>query len=93
MTLTIKENNGTYQLEGALNVNTVKYFENHCEMLLKASGKLTIDIEKTSFIDTDGLQAIIALFNNAKTNQTNFCVIGTGCKDIYDEMRFTNTAA
>ncbi|ARV10186.1 hypothetical protein BTO05_11265 [Winogradskyella sp. PC-19] len=93
MALTIKENNGAYQLEGVLNVNTANHFLTHCEILLNAFGKLTIDIEKTSLIDSDGMRAIKSLFANANTSQRKFYVIGTGCKDIYDDMRTTNTAA
>ena len=93
MALTIKENNGTYQIEGALNAYTAKHFQLHCQMLLKAYGELTIDIEKTSFIDTNGMRAIKALFKKTMTSQRKFYVVGTGCKDIYDDLRSANVEA
>ncbi|RNC86514.1 MAG: hypothetical protein ED556_09525 [Winogradskyella sp.] len=93
MALTILEKNGTYEVEGRLNVNTAKNFQSHCEALLNSFGELTINIEKTSQIDVDGMKAIGALFTHAITNQRSFYVVGYGCKDIYDELKPTILAA
>lgn len=93
MALTIKENNGEFLLEGAINASTAKHFKNHCETLLNAFGELTINIEKIVAIDTNGLAAMRALYNDALNYNRNFSITGTGCKEIYDEFRFTLGAA
>ncbi len=92
MALTIKENNGEFLVEGAINASTAKHFQNHCEMLLNALGNLTINIEKITQIDKSGLQALKAIYDRAITYNKNFYMVGVGCKEIYDEFRL-NAAA
>ncbi len=93
MALTIKENNGEFLVEGAINASTAKHFLNHCEMLLNAFGDLTINIENITEIDKNGLQALRVLYDNALNYNRGFYMIGVGCKEIYDEFRFTAAAA
>ncbi len=93
MALTIKENNGEFLVEGAINASTAKHFQNHCEMLLNALGDLTINIENITAIDKSGLCALRALYDNALNHNRGFYMVGVGCKEIYDEFRFTVAAA
>jgi len=93
MSLTIKENNGEFLVEGAINASTAKNFQNHCEALLKAFGELTINIEKITSIDVNGLTALRALYDNALNFNRGFFIVGNGCKEIYDEFRYTVAAA
>ena len=93
MALKIKEKNGEFLVEGVINATTAKYFQNHCESLLKTCGELTINIEKIIAIDTNGLAAMKALFENASTYNRRFFITGTGCKEIYDEFKFRVSAA
>lgn len=93
MALTIKENNGEFLVEGAINASTAKNFQSHCEMLMQAFGELTINIEKITEIDKNGLNALKALYDNALNFNRAFYMVGVGCKEIYDEFRFTVAAA
>lgn len=86
MALTIKENNGTFLVEGTINNTTVKQFKNHLEFLLLYKKSLTIDINGVTAIDKNGLKAIEALFLTALIYNKKFDVIGYGCKDIYESM-------
>ncbi|WP_299114520.1 STAS domain-containing protein [uncultured Winogradskyella sp.] len=93
MALTIKENNGEFLVEGAINASTVKHFQNHCEILLNALGDLTLNIENVTEIDKSGLRALKALYDIALNYNRSFYMVGLGCKEIYDEFRFTEAAA
>ena len=93
MALTIKQNNGEFLVEGSINSTTAKHFQIHCEALLNAFNELTINIEKVTSIDKNGLQALRALYDNALNYNRGFFIVGNGCKEIYDEFRFTVAAA
>lgn len=93
MALTIREKNGEFLVEGAVNTSTAKNFLNHCESLLNTLGELTINIENITEIDKNGLSAFKALYDNALYYNRGFFITGVGCKEIYDEFRFTVAAA
>lgn len=93
MALTIKENNGEFLVEGAITSATANHFQTHCEALMNAFGDLTINIERITEIDRSGLKALRALYDNALNYNRGFFMVGVGCKDIYDEFRFTVEAA
>lgn len=86
MALTIKENNGVFVVEGAINTSTAKHFQNHCEALLNALGELTIHIENVTEIDASGVNVIQALYLNARKQNRGFMVIGNISKNIYDRL-------
>ena len=86
MALSIKENNGTFLVEGTINATTVKQFKNHLEILLAYTKHLTINIDKVTAIDKNGLKVIEDLFEAAEFYNKPFSVIGYGCKDIYDSI-------
>ncbi|WP_296311103.1 STAS domain-containing protein [Winogradskyella sp. UBA3174] len=92
MSLTIKENNNVFTVEGSINANTAQNFQSHFEMLLNAFGELTIDIENVSEIDANGLEAIRVLHDNALNYNRGFFILGNTYKDIYDELRYTEVA-
>ncbi|WP_299120311.1 STAS domain-containing protein [uncultured Winogradskyella sp.] len=93
MSLTIKENNGVFLVEGAINASTVKHFKNHCETLLNAFGELTIHIENVTEIDASGINAIQVLYKNALKLNKGFMVIGNISKNIYDKLTNFKAAA
>jgi len=93
MALTIKEKNNVFTVEGSINASTARHFQSHFEMLLNTFRELTIDIESVSEIDKNGLAAIKVLYDNALSNNRAFFILGTGCKEIYDEFRYSVTAA
>lgn len=93
MALTIKENNGAYQLEGALNVNTAKNFQAHCELIMNHDKQLTIDVQFLTDIDEDGIKAIHALYTNAIYKDCAFFIEGNRSKKLYEAFPFTVAAA
>ncbi|PWH82005.1 hypothetical protein DIS18_12115 [Algibacter marinivivus] len=92
MALRIKENNGTFLVEGTINNTTVKQFKNHLEFLLAYSKSLTINIDKVTAIDKNGLKVIEDLFEAAEFYNKAFSVIGYGCKDIYESINMSVAA-
>ena len=92
MALKITKQNRTFLVEGTLNATAAMNFQNHCESILNTYGALTIDIEMVTEIDPNGMKALRALYRNALTYSRPFYVVGTGCKEIYDDFTFTNAA-
>ena len=90
MSLTIKENDGTILVEGFINSTTVKQFKEHLEFLLAYNKSVTIDIDKVTAINKEGLGVIENLFIEAKIKNKEFHVVGYGCKDIYDSIDFSS---
>ncbi|MEP3837631.1 MAG: STAS domain-containing protein [Algibacter sp.] len=92
MPLIIKESKGVFLLEGIINSTTLKKFKEHLEFLLTYTKSVTINIEKVSAIDKNGLKVIHELFQVAKASKKSFAVIGYGCKAIYETMDITTTS-
>lgn len=92
MALTIKENNGTFLVEGTINATAVKQFKNHLAFLLLYTKALTIDINGVTAIHKNGLKAIEELFSIALICNKKFDVIGYGCKGIYDSIELEYAA-
>ncbi|MDO5969066.1 STAS domain-containing protein [Flavivirga aquimarina] len=92
MALKITEENGTFLLEGVINATTATNFKNHLESIFNEHETLTIDIENVTKIDVKGMQTIRALYSNALTLNKPFYIIGTGCKEIYDDFALINAA-
>ncbi|WP_347924031.1 hypothetical protein [Pontimicrobium sp. SW4] len=88
MALAIKEHLGTHFLEGRLNTTTAEDFLKHFEHVISIRGRATINIENLSEIDKTGLSALKRLIiNNARYFNKNVCVVGVGCKEIYDDFK------
>ncbi|TGV00667.1 STAS domain-containing protein [Flavivirga rizhaonensis] len=92
MALKITEQNGTFLVEGTINANTALNFQNHLETILNVYETLTIDIENVTEIDASGMNALRALYSNALIYNRPFYILGTGCKEVYDDFMFTNAA-
>ena len=92
MALKITKQNRTFLVEGALNSITAMNFKNHLESILNTYGALTIDIEKVTEIDASGMKALRALYSNALIYNRPFYIVGTGCKEIYDDFTIINAA-
>lgn len=86
MSLRIKENNGTILVEGFINSNTVNQFKEHLEFLLAYNKSVTINIDKVTAINKNGLKVIEDLFRDAKIKNKGFHIVGYGCKEIYDSI-------
>ncbi|GAA3612105.1 STAS domain-containing protein [Flavivirga amylovorans] len=92
MALKITNQDGTFLIEGTINTSTALNFQNHLESILNVYETLTIDIENVTEIDASGMNALRALYSNALIYNRPFYIIGTGCKEIYDDFMFTNAA-
>lgn len=92
MSLTIKENNGIFLLEGIIDSTTLKKLHNHLEFLLAYTKSVTINIDKVTAINKSGLEIIENLFRRAELNNKEFYVIGYGCKAIYESKNLLNVA-
>ena len=86
MALKIKQQDTIFNVEGHINVATVKQFKDHLEFLLLYTKSLTINIDKVEEIDTSGIQAFHDLYTTAIIYNKKFEIMGYGCKDIYNEI-------
>ncbi|WP_161805018.1 STAS domain-containing protein [Lacinutrix mariniflava] len=92
MALTILRNNNTFTVEGKINTSTVGSFKAHFNITLNTLKNLTIDISKVTEIDVNGVEAIKSIYNNAKSWNKPFAIVGNGCKEIYEELLTQNVA-
>lgn len=92
MSLTIKENNGTFLVEGSINATTVKQFKNHLDFLLLYTTSLTINIDGVTAIDANGMNALRDLYKTALICSKPFEITGYGCKEIYDDFKYNEAA-
>ncbi|GAA3612067.1 STAS domain-containing protein [Flavivirga amylovorans] len=92
MAFRITNQNGTFLVEGTINASTALNFQEHLESILNLQETLTIDIENVTEIDASGMHALRVLYDNAVTYNRPFYIIGTGCKEIYDDLKITKTA-
>ncbi|MEO1029833.1 MAG: STAS domain-containing protein [Bacteroidota bacterium] len=92
MALQIKENNGVFILEGAINTTTAQSLKIHMDTMLLNNEEVTIHIGKVNEIDRAGLSILRELYTNSKRDNQAFYIIGYGCKDLYHDFR-TNYAA
>lgn len=92
MALTIFRNDNTFILDGKINAMTARRFEKHVNTTFKTIKNLTIDISKVTEIDTKGVAALMVIYKKAKTENKTFSIVGSGCKDIYEELLTMNIA-
>jgi len=92
MAITIKEQNGIFNLYGVISADTSKSFQTHFEQLLNSANELTINIEGIKEIDASGVMVLKKLHYHALSMNKVFAVIGYGCKDFYDELSHNNAA-
>ncbi|WP_299361846.1 STAS domain-containing protein [Winogradskyella sp.] len=86
MALQIKENNGVFELEGAINNATAQSFKMHVDALMLSNEQVTINIGKVNEIDVTGLSVLRELLMNSKNTNQSFYIVGYGCKEIYDDF-------
>jgi len=68
MALTILRHKNTFTVEGNINATTASYFKTHFNLSLNSLKNVTIDISKVTEIDTNGVEALKAIYNNAKSD-------------------------
>nr|WP_321227093.1 STAS domain-containing protein [uncultured Psychroserpens sp.] len=92
MALKITRDEKTYTVVGKINASTASHFKTHFVITLNSLSDLTIDISKVTEIDSNGIEALKTLYNNAISWNKPFFIVGTGCKEIYEELRFNAVA-
>lgn len=92
MALEIKENNGTFFIEGMINASTVKQFKNHVEFLMLYTKGVTLNIDSVTEIDANGMHALRDLYTIALIENKSFYITGNGCKEIFQDFE-SNLAA
>ncbi len=92
MALKIKDNNGTFFINGSINASTVKQFKNHIEFLILYTKELTLNIDGVKNIDSNGMRVFRELYTTALISNKDFYVVGNGCKDIFNDFK-SNLAA
>ncbi|MCL6293960.1 STAS domain-containing protein [Jejuia spongiicola] len=92
MALTITEQNGIYFAAGAINVMTALSFKNHIETVMLNLEDLVINIENVTEIDTGGMIALRSIYAYTVKHDIKFFVVGTGCKEVYDDLYLSNVA-
>ena len=93
MSLTIKEKQGVFIVEGVLNSANAHTFQDQCETLLNTNGELTIHIENVKEIDDYGIHVIQSIYQNAKQLNNHFMVIGHINENLYNRLRNFSAAA
>lgn len=86
MPLKISKSKNVYHLKGEVVTLHVDTFLNYFTKKINKKKNITLNIEETSEIDKNGLNAIEQLMNLASSKQKNFTIIGGGCKEIYDHF-------
>ena len=93
MALKIKEQNGTFKVEGPLNASTSNVLYYHFENLLNVLESVELNLDGVNTIDTNGLIALYKLYKKASI--LNRALVFTGSKSdrIYLELNQALSAA
>lgn len=86
MTLRILKKKSVYYVKGGIVTPNVTLLLNYFIKKIDKKKKITLNIEEANQIDKNGLKAIKQLMTLASTKQKNFCIVGGGCKEIYDHF-------
>lgn len=92
MVLEIKEQSNEYLVIGQLTRFTSKQFKESFLKVFESTDKLIINIQGLTEIDREGVNAIARLHNISLSRGKKLCIIGLGCKDLYQHIN-TNDAA
>jgi len=76
MLLEIKCQENIYTINGNLDKSNLDDFNSHFEHILKASGKVVINIENLVRVDESGMKALVKLHNNALAMGKDLSIIG-----------------
>lgn len=92
MILKITEEKGVLYLEGTVNSITAPKFKNHIEAVMNKQESLVINIENVIEIDRSGMRVFHSLYANSKAHNIKFYIIGTGCKEVCDDLYLASVA-
>jgi anti-sigma B factor antagonist len=77
------------EAEGELDLATAPQLEELLRRQLDASGDVTLDLSRVTFMDSSGLQAIIAILRGANTNGTRLRIAGSMMPQIQRLIEIT----
>ncbi|MDO5968564.1 hypothetical protein Q4Q35_01980 [Flavivirga aquimarina] len=92
MDLKISNCNNFFKIKGILNRNSLEAFQNEFQNIFEKVNNLTISIEDIESMDRYGVNAFVALHNEAIQKNKNLSIIGIGCKDLYNHFKAENAA-
>ncbi len=92
MALQILENNGTFYLKGSIDTSTSQSLISHFKHTVGIIKEVTVNIDKVTMIDANGVTALKKLFLTALNNKKIFSIVGYGCKDLYNDFNAPSAA-
>ena len=92
MVLEIKQQGNEYLVEGQLTKLTSRKFQDSFQKIFEATDKLIINIQGLTEIDREGVQVIAKLHNASLSKGKKLCIIGLGCKELYQEFNSSDAA-
>lgn len=92
MDLKISNCNNFFKIKGILNRNSLAIFQNEFKNIFEKVNDLTISIQDIESMDRHGVNAFVALHNEAIEKNKNLSIIGFGCKDLYNHFKAENAA-
>lgn len=92
MALKITQNKEIFSVSGIINTTTALNFQNHISLAMKDIKELVIDIENVTSIDSAGMKAIRVIYADCMSNNKRIYIVGTGCKEVYDDLYVTSVA-
>jgi len=92
MALKITQKNETFLVEGTINAMTALNFQNHLKFALRNTDELVINIENVTEIDVNGMNAMRSIYAESVLNDTRIYIVGTGCKEVYDDLYYNSVA-
>jgi len=92
MALKITQQNNIITLEGVLNTNTLSSFKNHFTAILNTNKEVTLDMDKLTEMDASGMHTLKEMYRNAIHSNNIFFIVGSGCKEVYEDFKYPNVA-
>ena len=92
MDLKISNCNNFFKIKGILNRHNLEVFQNEFKNIFEKVNSLTISIQDIESMDRFGVNAFVALHNEAIQKNKNLAIIGIGCKDLYNHFKAENAA-
>lgn len=91
MNLYITNANNYFNLKGSFSKSNLDVFWKEFQFIFEKNDRVTINIERLTHIDRDGINALVKLHNQSLTKQKSLSIIGMGNPKVYN--RFKNEEA
>ena len=84
--LQISKKKSVYHLKGKIVTPNVASLLNYFIKKIDKKKTITLNIQDAVEIDKNGLNALKELMNLATSKEKTFSIVGSGCKEIYDDF-------